>query len=297
MRVFGITVFASSLLALAGCNPDSDGDGLTDAEEKELGLSPDSADSDGDGFDDADEINFGSDPLAADADADGLQDGEEAEAGTDPNAADTDADGYNDADEIATGHSPTDAADMIYIGGWPYNSNKDEMAETDWSGKAKVGAAFPHFVSYDQYGDTFDSYDFAFQGVPVIVDISAEWCYYCQEMAKFMAEKNSFFDDYTASYPELEGVREGVKNGSILWIEVLDQNQDYGLIELGDLEQWEKKYPNENVPVVADEEQNFLAWTNLAGYPTLMGLNEDFTVGSYDKNDYFAALTWANDNQ
>ena len=297
MRLLGITVLASGLFSLVGCTTDADGDGLTDAEEKELGTSPDSSDSDGDGFADSDEIDFGSDPLAADADADGLQDADEAAAGTDPNSADSDGDGYPDGAEVETGHSPTDAADMIYVGGWPYNPNKDDMAETDWSGKAKEGAAFPHFVSYDQYGDTFDSYDFAFQGVPVIVDISAEWCSYCQELAKFMADKRSYFDDYTSSYPALEGVREGLKNGTVLWIEVLDQNDQGGLIEQGDLEQWEKKYPNEKVPVVADEEQNFLAWTKLAGYPTLLVLNEDFTVGSYNKNDYFEALAWADENQ
>ncbi len=40
---------------------DADGDGLTDAEEAELGTDPDNADTDGDGFDDAEEIEAGTD--------------------------------------------------------------------------------------------------------------------------------------------------------------------------------------------------------------------------------------------
>ncbi len=44
---------------------DSDGDGLSDEEEGELGLDPQSADSDGDGFDDGIEVDGFTDPLDA----------------------------------------------------------------------------------------------------------------------------------------------------------------------------------------------------------------------------------------
>lgn len=45
---------------------DDDGDGLTNAEELELGLDPASSDSDGDGFEDAEEVEKGNDPLDPD---------------------------------------------------------------------------------------------------------------------------------------------------------------------------------------------------------------------------------------
>ena len=50
-------------------NPDSDGDGLTDAEEVALVTDPDSADSDGDGVADGDEVALGTDPNSSDATA------------------------------------------------------------------------------------------------------------------------------------------------------------------------------------------------------------------------------------
>ncbi len=67
-------VLAASVLTvvmLAGCaavddptaDVDSDGDGLTDAREVELGTDPFNADTDGDGISDADEIAAGTDPL------------------------------------------------------------------------------------------------------------------------------------------------------------------------------------------------------------------------------------------
>ena len=54
---------------------DSDGDGLTNAEEMTLGTKPMVADSDGDGLMDGDEARIGTDPLVADSDGDGFADG------------------------------------------------------------------------------------------------------------------------------------------------------------------------------------------------------------------------------
>jgi len=81
---------------------DTDGDGLTDAQEADLGTDPNNADTDNDGLTDGDEVNeYGTDPLKADTDDDGLSDGEEVNSyNTDPLNADTDGDGLNDGDEV-----------------------------------------------------------------------------------------------------------------------------------------------------------------------------------------------------
>jgi parallel beta-helix repeat protein len=64
---------------------DSDGDGLSDAEELLLGTDPYNPDTDGDGLSDYCEVNIGTDPLLYDSDGDGYPDGYEYYAGTDPN--------------------------------------------------------------------------------------------------------------------------------------------------------------------------------------------------------------------
>jgi hypothetical protein len=65
---------------------DSDGDGLTDAEERALGTDPNNPDTDGDGLSDGDEVNrYGTNPLLVDTDGDGVSDGDEVAAGTNPN--------------------------------------------------------------------------------------------------------------------------------------------------------------------------------------------------------------------
>lgn len=111
---------------------DSDGDGLTDAQETQLGTDPANPDTDGDGVSDSVEIVSETDPLTPDAaapeapaeeapvaadpgldsDGDNLTDGAELEIGTDPLNPDSDLDGISDFDEVgfdpatATGTNP-----------------------------------------------------------------------------------------------------------------------------------------------------------------------------------------------
>ncbi len=81
---------------------DSDGDGLSDDVELQMGTDPYNQDFDGDGLTDGDETyTYGTDPTNNDTDADGLLDGEEATSfGTNPTILDSDGDSAADADEI-----------------------------------------------------------------------------------------------------------------------------------------------------------------------------------------------------
>ncbi|MEO1021433.1 MAG: OmpA family protein [Bacteroidota bacterium] len=82
--------------------PDTDGDGIDDVRELELGLDPTTADEDNDGLSSGDEINrYNTDPKNPDTDGDGVSDGDEVNTyNTDPTKADTDGDGISDGDEI-----------------------------------------------------------------------------------------------------------------------------------------------------------------------------------------------------
>ncbi len=87
---------------------DSDGDGINDDREAELGTSPTNSDSDGDGLPDGLEVETGTNPVENDTDGDGLRDGREDEnlngvlddGETDPRQVDTDGGGMPDGDEV-----------------------------------------------------------------------------------------------------------------------------------------------------------------------------------------------------
>ncbi len=82
--------------AIAG--EDTDGDGLSNALEAELGTFPNLADTDEDGLNDGEEIRiWNTEPLNRDTDGDNLSDGDEVNnIGTSPVNADTDGDGVPD---------------------------------------------------------------------------------------------------------------------------------------------------------------------------------------------------------
>ena len=110
--------------AVAEGTVDTDGDGLSDALERQIGTDPSEPDTDGDGMHDGWEHSHGFNPKAhngrdgdplndadADPDGDGLANREEADWGTDPHNDDTDGDGVPDGVEVEQSSDPADASD------------------------------------------------------------------------------------------------------------------------------------------------------------------------------------------
>jgi len=104
----GLTNSEEAQIGTDPLNPDTDGDGLGDGEEvKTYATNPLAPDTDGDGLGDGDEVhNRRTDPLNPDTDADQLMDGDEITRNTDPLNPDTDADLLNDGDEVTRGTDP-----------------------------------------------------------------------------------------------------------------------------------------------------------------------------------------------
>ena len=71
---------------LFGGDKDTDGDGIKDANEKELGTDPNKADTDVDGLSDGEEfLIWHTNPLNPDTDGDTYKDGQEVKSGYNPN--------------------------------------------------------------------------------------------------------------------------------------------------------------------------------------------------------------------
>lgn len=134
-----IDIFDLTYIAKQMTDRDSDGDGLSDSEEKRLGTNLFNPDTDGDGLIDLDEITIGSDPLKSDTDGDRLSDGFEVNLSlTDPlkkisdgqnisdDLRDEDNDGLNNYEESIYNGNPNNAdsdgdllLDIDEIGGLP----------------------------------------------------------------------------------------------------------------------------------------------------------------------------------
>lgn len=80
---------------------DTDGDGINDWKELQLGTNPLKADSDNDGLDDWSELNaYKTSPVKMDTDGDGVPDGKEIKYQFSPTKSDTDGDGTGDLVEF-----------------------------------------------------------------------------------------------------------------------------------------------------------------------------------------------------
>ena len=245
---------------------DSDGDGLTDAEEEELGLDPDSADSDMDGASDFDEINQGLDPLNADSDGDG----------------------YLDGDELTEGKDPLDASSVIYQGGWPYAASKAELDEADVPANAERGELFVHFQAKDQFGDTVDSWDFINPSTPIYINITAAWCGPCIDLDRWATGATG--TPFDGSWPNVQAA---VASGDLIWITVLGENFSGGPPVAATAINYDADVVYGQWPVLADGGANLPRWTGLTAWPTVLLLNPDHTLrdlGNHAPRAYWDVL-------
>ncbi|MFX1511423.1 MAG: hypothetical protein ACFFCQ_02445 [Promethearchaeota archaeon] len=125
-------------------NPDTDGDGLGDLQELQLGSNPRNVDTDHDMVSDGDEFFlFGTETFLPDSDSDGLTDGEEIYFfHSNPRLLDSDGDGIRDGAEVLDyGTDPmdedtdndglTDKEEIKYYGTDPRNRDMDNDGLTD----------------------------------------------------------------------------------------------------------------------------------------------------------------------
>lgn len=262
-------------LVLSGCGifvADSDDDGLSNRQERELQLDPENADTDGDGLLDGDEVDvYGTDPLDADSDGDGLVDGLEIEAGSDPFLEDTDDDGYTDFEEYDAGSDPADARDVVYKGGWPYYVGKDDIGNPNGGSDAEVGKRFRRMQMKDQFRDDFDLYDmYNEDGIYTILDISAEWCGPCHVMAEWLDGGNEVFAAYN-------DVREAVDRGDLQWVTFVAQSSN-GSATRETVAAWADAYPHPRIPVLLDKDEEMVSYGGLQFWPFLFLLTPDMKL-------------------
>ena len=176
-KVFSVDVSGCASNALVVVE-DSDFAG-TNACQSAFISAGDATDTDGDGLSDSDErFVYKTDPASSDTDGDGLPDGEEIAMGSSPIAADTDGDGLEDGEELGTANSvygplwlpaqnlvdvaPALATGAWHVVAWPLPSPVVVQGETVSNVTISAnGALFFNRAGHVNYGDGVCAYDFS----------------------------------------------------------------------------------------------------------------------------------------
>lgn len=242
----------------------------------------------------------GQDILEATGDEDGdrLSNGEEETLGTDPRIPDTDQDGYTDFEEVDAGTDPLDSSSVIYIGGWPYNPDKESIADPGWETGAVEGQMVPNFIAVDQHGELVELYDFAGRGKEIVLDVGTPWCGPCKAMASYLSTGDAdqlIWNDEGEYYPwwktEYEDLYRMVQDEEIYWITILfSESATSGPTDQSDCEDWETAFPNEHVPVLADTDLKLKTFLDIQSYPAISVVDADMSLVVHSPTGPYDAL-------
>ncbi|MFK7929109.1 MAG: hypothetical protein AB8H79_13030 [Myxococcota bacterium] len=229
------------------------------------------ADTDGDGLTDGEEAELGTDPSVADTDEDGLNDGAEVNThDTDPLDSDSDADGYLDGDEVAAGTDPKDATSVIYAGGWPYNGQKEDFG-TPTSTVAVVGAELPRLTLLDQFGDQVDLYDFAGTGKTMVVMSAGLNSANSFQVANALKRSASSLSE--ADKGVLNCIGDGIASGEASWLTTIYINSSGSTASAADLTAWEGIAAVDGVPAMLDENRPIRRWMDPDDNPAFVAID------------------------
>lgn len=228
----------------------------------------------------------------------------------------------------------TEIYDDFYFGGWPVNSNKDDIVgsnlipDCDKSQKESLcecvsdqdcesgkcfssprvgryclqgdGTIFPRFVLQDQFREKVDLYDFAGQDKLIIIDLSTSWCQPCRDLSGWLANDDLSITRNRNWKKEYDIIKDLVLNNEIYFINIMLQDSYRDPASIETLEDWYQMYPSENIPVLADSDGTILNWLRPTGYPTVILLNDKMEVvefsirGWHGAFDYISKLDWKN---
>ena len=193
-----------------------------------------------------------------------------------------------------------------YIGNWPINSEKDKInsfssecpggvgcecsldsdclnsnCEKQFKGKfctLKEGDVFPKFIAYDQYGEQVNLYDFANQGKYILLEMGASWCSPCKKLASYFAYKDQTIISDRIWRPGYEKIYDMVMNEEVYFVTVLYEDVYRDNASKYTVEDWYSEYPDDHIPILADEDKYLHRIIKPTGIPAVTLLDENMII-------------------
>ena len=214
-----------------------------------------------------------------------------------------------------------------YKGGWPVNLNSDKIDDPGFDLPCpgatgcecktnsdcdnnncqshpkgnycvpKKGDIMPRFEAIDQFGESVDLYDFANQGKMILIELSAAWCSPCNDFSSWLANNDKKIIENRWWKDRYLPIRDMIENKEIFLINFMYEGTDKTNKTTAtpeDVKTWYEKYPDPNVPVLADEYRFIHSWVRPTGLPCIFLVDENMRLINYTNrglNDAFLYLT------
>ena len=162
----------------------------------------------------------------------------------------------------------------------------------------KKGDILPRFEGLDQFGESVDIYDFANQGKILMIELSAGWCSPCNDLSAWLTTNDSKIKENRWWKDQYLPIRDMVENGKVQLINIMYEGPiKKTTVTPNDVIDWYKKYPDPNVPILADEYKFMHSWVKPTGLPCIFLVDENMRLINYTNrglNDAFIYLTKLN---
>ena len=213
-----------------------------------------------------------------------------------------------------------------YQGGWPVNSRSDEIldpgfdlpcpgpigcecrSDADCENQncsshpkgnyciPKPGDLIPRFEAIDQFGEGVDLYDFANQGKMILIELCGAWAKPCNDFSSWLTSNDQKIKEYRWWKDRYLPIRDMIESGEIILIHIMSQGSEgnKSIATPKDVVEWYKKFPNPNIPILADEYKFMYGWVKPTAFPCILLVNEKMQLIKYTNrglNDAFLYLT------
>ena len=219
----------------------------------------------------------------------------------------------------------TNSLPYTYKGGWPVNMNSDNIIDPGFDLPCpgnigcecissndcinnncqahpkgnfcmpKKGDTMPRFEAIDQFGESVDLYDFANQGKMILIELSAAWCSPCNDLSDWLATGNKKIVENRWWNPRYEPIRNMIENEEVYLVNFMYEGPIKKTTSTPeDVSNWYKKYPDKNIPILADEYRFIHSWVKPTGLPCIFIVDENMKIINYTNRgltDAFLYLT------
>ena len=145
----------------------------------------------------------------------------------------------------------------------------------------KPGSIVPGFNGVDQYGNEFNLYDIAQKGKPVLIELCSSSGQACQDFSAWKSHQNDDAEKKKWWKEKFTRVRKLLDNNEIYWITIIHTDENKNPATSLTVSDWHKRYPHENIIVVADPKSKMKKWVRPTGLPCLILVDEDMVLKAH----------------